>query len=130
MNAGAYEDLLDNSMLSTLWQQFGVGPFLYQHDNAPVHTARTIVHWFVENQVEVLQWPAQSPDLNPIEHLWDELERRLRSRPLRPKNKGELFVALHEEWKRIQPPVYQKLVESLPRRIDAVITAKGGSTPY
>lgn len=130
MNAGTYEDLLDNSMLPTLWQQFGVGPFLYQQDNAPVHTARAITQWFVYNDVEALKWPAQSPDLNPIEHLWDELERRLRSMPTRPKNKRELFAALQEEWRKIPVAVYQKLVESLPRRIRSVIAANGGPTPY
>ena len=60
----------------TLWQQFGEGPFLYQHDNEPVHKARSIQKWFVEIGVEELDWPAQSPDFNPIAHLRDELESR------------------------------------------------------
>ena len=91
--------MLNDSALPTLWQQFGEGPFLFQHDNALVHKLRSIQEWFVEIGVEELDWPAQSPDFNPIEHLWDELECRLKARLNHPTSVPDLTNALVADWK-------------------------------
>ena len=56
----AYDDILDDSVLPYLWQQFGEGPFLFQHDNATMYKARSIQKWFVEIGVDELDWPAQT----------------------------------------------------------------------
>ena len=80
-----------------MWQQFAEGPFLFQHDNAPVHKARSIQKWFVKIGVEELDRPAQIPNLNPIEHLWDKLECRLQARPNCPTSVPDLTNALVAE---------------------------------
>ncbi len=64
---------------------FVEGPFLFQHNCSPVSKSRSIKTWSDEFGVEDLDWPSQSPDLNPIKHLWDEVEWKLRARPSRPK---------------------------------------------
>jgi hypothetical protein len=75
--AEEYKDILTHCILSMVEDQFSDDSCLYQHDNAPCHKERSVREWFVDNNVIEMDWPAQSPDLNPIEHLWDEIECQL-----------------------------------------------------
>ncbi|GFW28309.1 transposable element Tcb1 transposase [Trichonephila clavipes] len=130
MNSEMYVDILDNAALSTLWHYFGEGPFLFQQDNCSIHTSRFAHAWFDEMSVQKLEWPSKSPDLNPTEHLWDELDRRLRSQPNRPSSLQAHTSAVMDAWKAVPMVTYQKLVESLPKCVQAVIHAKRGPTSY
>jgi hypothetical protein len=105
---------LDDFVPTTLWQQFGGGPRLFQHGNAHVHKARSIQKCFFEIGVEEIDWPPQSPDLNPIEHVWDHLEPRLRTRFNRPTSVPDLTNDFMAEWKQVPAAMFQHLVESLP----------------
>jgi hypothetical protein len=78
-----------------------------------------------QDRVEELDRLAQSPDLNPIKHLWDELECRLRARPNCPTSVPNLTNALEAEWKQVPATIFQHKVESIPRRVEAVIAARG-----
>ena len=103
---------------------------IFQEDNAPVHTAKITTKWKLNNSIPSLPWPAQSPDLNPIEHLWDELERRVRGHNILSKNEDELFSFLVEEWEKIPLNVLEKLVDSMPSRVQAVCNGNGYPTSY
>ncbi|KAJ8866147.1 hypothetical protein PR048_033671 [Dryococelus australis] len=75
-----------------------IDPRYFQDDNARCHVSRATMQWYADNNVRRLDWPAQGPDLNPIEHLWDELDRRVRARQARPKSIAQLMEWLQEEW--------------------------------
>ena len=81
-----------------------------------------------KNYIQTLAWPPYSSALNPIENLWDELERSLKKH--QPKNKQELEALLKQEWQEIELPVIQKLVDSVPSRLLQCIKIKGYATRY
>jgi hypothetical protein len=91
--------------------------FTFQQVNDFKHTAKTMQEWLRDKSLNVLEWPSQSPDLNPIKRL-------------KNKNPTELEMICREEWEK--PPKYicAKLVASSSRRLIAVITAKGASAKY
>ena len=103
---------------------------LFQQDNARPHAARVTMAFLANENINVLPWPSKSPDLNPIEHLWDQLDRRVRQRQRVPRTLRELAVALQEEWRRIPQERIQRLIRSVPRRVQAVIRARGAHTRY
>lgn len=104
--------------------------FVLMHDNARCHTARITQQFLEEVEMRTMDWPALSPDLNPIEHLWDQLKRRVRARNSAPSTVEELKTALLEEWDNIPQEDVKKLIRSMKNRLKAVIKARGGNTKY
>ena len=104
--------------------------FTFMHDNARPQTAIITRQFSAQNNIPVLPWPAQSPDCNPKEHMWDKLGRRLRRRPHASTNVNELTRALQEEWNNIPRHIYRNLCNSMRHRVQAVINSNGGHTRY
>uniref|UniRef100_A0A674EU20 Tetratricopeptide repeat, ankyrin repeat and coiled-coil containing 1 n=1 Tax=Salmo trutta TaxID=8032 RepID=A0A674EU20_SALTR len=88
-----------------------------QHDNATSHTAHSVRDFLKDWNVSVLPWSAKSPDLNPIEHVWDLLDRRVRARAIPPRNVRALAGALVEEWGNVSQQELTNLVQSMRRRL-------------
>ena len=110
-------------------QALGPGA-VYQDDNAPAHPARVATDFLTNQNVNRMNWPALSPDLNPIEHLWDELGRRIHANYPPPRNVNDLFRNLNQEWNQLPQRTIGRLVDSMRRRCQAVIAAQGGHTRY
>uniref|UniRef100_A0A673L418 Thimet oligopeptidase 1 n=1 Tax=Sinocyclocheilus rhinocerous TaxID=307959 RepID=A0A673L418_9TELE len=128
MNAAKYRDILDENLLQSA-QDLRLGQrFTFQQDNDPKHTAKITKEWLHNNSVTVLEWPSQSPDLNPIEHLWRDLKMAVHQRL--PSNLTELERICKEEWQRIPKSRCEKLVASFPKRLMAVLDQKDASTKY
>lgn len=131
MDSDLYVRILGDEFLSTL-EYYALEPdaIIFQHDNASVHTTQKVKNWLKDNHIEVLKWPAQSPDLNPIEHLWWELKKRLAAYETEPSSIHELWERVEREWEAIPAEVCLNLIESMPRRVAAVLKAKGKYTKY
>uniref|UniRef100_H3G944 Tc1-like transposase DDE domain-containing protein n=1 Tax=Phytophthora ramorum TaxID=164328 RepID=H3G944_PHYRM len=104
--------------------------FVYQQDNASIHTSQKTKAFFEEQGVNVLDWPARSPDLNPIENLWALLDRKVYPNGRQHANVGDLTAAILAAWKNIDQATLTTLIDSMPRRCIEVIEKKGGKTHY
>ncbi len=123
-----YQEILEHFMLPSADKLYGDADFIFQQDLAPAHTAKGTKSWFNDHGVTVLDWPANSPDLNPIENLWGIVKRKMRD--TRPNNADDLKAAIKATWASIPPQQCHKLITSMPRQIEAVIKAKGAPTKY
>ncbi|KAJ1303772.1 hypothetical protein OPQ81_008195 [Rhizoctonia solani] len=103
---------------------------IYMHDNATPHKAKITLKWLEEHGIECLEWPANSPDLNPIENLWAELKRKLGEYKEPPNGILELWERVQAVWDQFAPAYCQKLIESMPRRMALVLEKKGKPISY
>jgi Transposase/DDE superfamily endonuclease len=116
-----------------------MGEYIFQQDNAPIHTSGPTKRFFESHHLLVMDWPANSPDLNPIEHLWPHLKARFHKewevmchgKVSRSEDALELYARMMKRiWEEELETIADNLVESMPRRVEAVWKAGGGHSKY
>jgi transposase len=110
---------------------------IFQHDNAPTHTASVVQRALADIDIEVMEWPPYSPDLNPIENLWAllkakiyELRPDLLHMPNNDETKDILVATAQQAWNELEIRHFEHLSETMPHRVEAIIESQGWYTPY
>ncbi len=128
MNGAMYREILSENLLPSARALKLKRGWVFQHDNDPKHTARATKEWLRKKHFKVLEWPSQSPDLNPIENLWRELKVCVAQR--QPQNITALEEICMEEWAKIPATVCENLVKTYRKRLTSVFANKGYITKY
>jgi transposase len=132
MNSIKYTEMLDDVLITYMDENMDDNA-IFQQDNAAIHTSRHSMKWFKDHNIPVLEWPACSPDLNPIENVWGMLSRKVydaKAAGHQFKTVTELKCKILEAWSELDQTTLQRLVESMKGRIFEVIQCNGGHTHY
>ncbi len=128
INAEKYIEILEHNILPSRRHLFQGRPCIFQQDNAKPHSAHITKSWLRRKRVRVLDWPACSPDLSPIENVWRILKHKMRQR--KPRTVAHLKTCLQEEWDKITPETLHHLVSSVPKRLLSVVKRNGNITNW
>lgn len=130
LNAQRLTKIYEEALLPSALELFGDShePWFLQEDNDPKHVSRLAKEWRALNLINRIDWPSQSPDLNPIENVWGVLKANVAQKKCRTEK--ELEKAVKEEWANMNQNFCRNLVESLPKRLHAVISSEGDYTIY
>ena len=125
LNGPAYVKVIEEALPLFIENTFDAScdDYVYMHDNAPCHRSKYTTDWLKNHNINVLKWPSNSPDLNCIEHVWDYIDKELRK--LKPTNVSQLQEMILQLWREFTPIQCQRLVDSMPRRINQCILARG-----
>lgn len=129
LDQNRYIDILENCLKPSIDLHFNENsPVCFQQDNAPCHRAAKVIEYLEENDIQRLPWPARSPDLNPIENVWNWIDVQLAKTNL--NSIEELKAALHEAWLQVPVEMCENLIDSMTDRCNACIKAKGSHIKY
>ncbi len=131
MNSKSYIKLLEDGPLNDIANcGHKLSEIVFMQDNASCHNSEMTKKWFKDSNITLLDWPPQSPDMNPIENLWDYLDRRVRLRQEKILTLDDLWNILLDEASKIDKNYVIRLYQSIPRRINALKDANYNATKY
>jgi transposase len=125
MNGENYIHILERNLLPHYNEEN-----IYQHDNAPCHRSRIVQQWLEQNNITVLPWPAQSPNLSPIENCWGIIKQQLGKMDLPNRNRQTIVNAMQHLWHNLTIEEVRKCIRSMPRRCQLVLEANGYAIRY
>ena len=127
MTGASYVNIIRENLNDSI-HKIWLDNFIFQQDNDSKHTSRIAKTYFEQSSISKLDWPSQLPDINPIEHLWSILDDRI---PMESQvTLATFWSKLKEEWDNLPRHILANLVDSMPKRIQAIIDNKGGNTNY
>ncbi|RDD37107.1 Transposable element Tcb1 transposase [Trichoplax sp. H2] len=125
MRKGNYRLMLNKVLLDELQR---ANCNIFMHDKAPAHTAAAVSEWLSKNQIKVLPWPGNSPDLNPIENLWKLIKDRVAAK--KSQSLASLTINIQAVWNEFPVNYCVNLVSSIPKRIAGIIANNGYHCKY
>lgn len=129
MSSPDYIEVLENSLIP-FKAKYRRQKFVFQQDNASIHTSSVTKSWFESRKIELMWWPARSPDLNPVENIWGIIVRRIYANGKQYNSIAELKLAISAAWENFEMETIKNLVKSMPNRIFQVIERGGRPTDY
>ena len=129
LNSEGYQTMLENFLIPMM-ENWPENDFVFQQDNAAIHISNSTKQWFAEHYIDIMAWPARSPDLNPIENLWGILVRDVYADCRQFENVRDLKIAIRNAWNRISNQTLANLVGSMQNRMTETLKMRGNITKY
>jgi DNA-binding MarR family transcriptional regulator len=130
LNSDVYSRILENIMVPSVQMAYPNNNFIFQQDNCSIHTAHRVTEWFENHNINVLDWPSRSPDLNPIENMWGLMVKKLQGSRLIFANREEFLNAITDAWQSLPQDYYRNLCLFMPSRLRKILEVNGAMTKY
>lgn len=123
MDADMYLSILNNNLLKHYEDSL-----FFQHDNDPKHTAKKVVNWLTNLEIQFIDWPSNSPDLNPIENIWNIHKQKISK--IKTKTTEEFETCIKNSWNSIDMSIIKSVINSMPHRLEELIKNNGDYINY